>query len=139
MTGERGFAEQNWLEQMWLELESAGRAEGDLISAELDLLLAESAGPAWPGRFGWLRRLAGAATRRARYRMPVAGQPTWRSGAPWERRGAWPDSGLATARGPRSAGPRPPGEGRGPAWLWRSGAGRGFTGPAGPWRRRAGP
>jgi hypothetical protein len=80
MTGERGFPEQNRLEQMWL----------DPIGAELDELLAGSAAGVWPGRCGWLRRLVAAAIGRAPYQMPVAGQPTWRSGAPWERRGLWP-------------------------------------------------
>ena len=89
MTGERGFPEQNWLEQMWLELEAPQPPEKDLISTELDLLLAGSAAVVRPGRCGWLRR-PGAAMGRAPYRMPVAGQPTWRSGAPWERRGVWP-------------------------------------------------
>jgi hypothetical protein len=86
MTGERRFGEQNRLERMRLELDPPGRPERDLISAELGLLPAESAGIVWPGRFGWLRRLVAAATGRAPWRMPTAGQPTWRSGAPWERR-----------------------------------------------------
>jgi hypothetical protein len=90
MTGERGFPEQNWLEQMWLERQAPQPPEGDPIGAELDELLAGSAAVVWPGRCGWLRRLAAAAIGRAPYQMPVAGQPTWRSGAPWERRGLWP-------------------------------------------------
>lgn len=90
MTGERGFPEQDWLEQMWLELESPQPTERDPIAVELDLLLAGSAAVVRPGRFGWLRRLVAAATGRAPYRMPFAGQPGWRSGAPWERRGVWP-------------------------------------------------
>jgi hypothetical protein len=107
MTGERGFPERNWLEQLRLELESPGQPGRDLIDAEFELLCAESAGIAWPGRFGWLRRLVGTATGRAPCRGPVAGQPAWRSGAPWERRRAWPGSGLAAALGARRPATRP--------------------------------